>query len=460
MLFLPLSGHVAGAAEPAPPTLINGWLRDEFPDAASRWDVGVDFRVRYELKENAGTVANMDFARNLDNDNQIWLTRTKFHLGWKPLDWLHLFTQARHSTADVDQPTPNPEADSLDLHQAWLLLGAPKVFPLSLKVGRQEMLYGDERFIGIADWNNIGRVFDAAKVRFEQEGWWVDAFAGRQVLPEDDHFNEANHYDWFSGLYASSTGLVPWQDSEAFFLARNVGAGSPNAIAPGLGGPGPRDIYTPGVRVKSHPGKLRGWDYRAELAGQFGSIQSGAGRLDHRALAADGQAGFTFTNLWATPRVGAGYTYGSGDSNPTDGKSGTFDLLFGTNHRLYGNMDITGLRNLHSPSLQFALQPAKTFSLRVEALAFWLAEHNDFLYPESGRGRSGNGYGIKPGNDSFVGAEVDVLASWRPKPFAEVQLGYGHFFPGTYIRQSVNSVAANGGVVDADWFYAALRLRF
>lgn len=448
------------AAEPKNAGVINDWLRRQVPETAPAFDLGVDLRGRFETKQNAGTVANRDFARNLDNDNDVWLARTRVHLGWKPTGWFQAFAQGRDSRAEFDQPPPNPERDTFDLHQAWVQVGDAAQFPLTLKAGRQEMLYGDERFLGMADWNNIGRVFDAAKLRFERPGGWVDAFAGRQVLPVDGEFNVANDYDWFSGVYAGSAKLLPWQDTEAFFLARNVGAGSPNAAGPGLGGPGPRDVYTPGVRVKSRPGRLGPWDYSAEVAGQFGSIAAAGRRLTHAALAADAQGGFTFTNAWAAPRVGLGYTHGSGDDDPADDRSGTFDLLFGTNHRLYGNMDIAGLRNLHTPSLSLALKPARALTLRIEALAFWMAEGNDFFYPESGRGRSGNGYGINPAFDPFVGAELDVLATWRPRPWADVQAGYGHFFAGDYVRQSVNSVPANGGVVDADWFYASVRLRF
>ena len=62
------------------------------------------------------------------------------------------------------------------MHQAYLVLGNAKQFPISAKVGRQELSYGDERLVGAFDWNNIGRVFDAAKLRYENDTLWVDAF--------------------------------------------------------------------------------------------------------------------------------------------------------------------------------------------------------------------------------------------------------------------------------------------
>ena len=60
-----------------------------------------------------------------------------------------------------------PESDTIDLRQAFVTLGNQKEFPLSLKAGRQELIYGEERLIGTAPWNNITRVFDAAKLRWQ-----------------------------------------------------------------------------------------------------------------------------------------------------------------------------------------------------------------------------------------------------------------------------------------------------
>src|SRR5262249_35834376 len=148
-------------------------------------------------------------------------------------------------------------ADVFDLHQAFVKLGNANEFPLTAKIGRQELIYGDERLIGASDWNNLLRVFDAAKLRYEVEKLWVELFTGRVVLPDNHHFNEVNNYDWFSGLYASTL-LIPKQTTEMHFLSRNVSAGSIRQITTTTptGGPTSRDIYTLGLRFKSLPGQF------------------------------------------------------------------------------------------------------------------------------------------------------------------------------------------------------------
>src|SRR5439155_159608 len=155
------------------------------------------------------------------------------------------------------------------------------LFPLIAKIGRQELSYGDERLIGASDWTNVRRTFDAAKLRYEVEGFWVDAFVSHPVILWNDHFNESDGQDWFSGIYASTTKLVPWQESEFYFLARNTGTGSPQFYGPPPDPQGatPRDIYTVGVHFKSLPGKLGGWDYNLEAAGQFGRYKETAPRV-------------------------------------------------------------------------------------------------------------------------------------------------------------------------------------
>lgn len=455
---LPAATSEIAARKPNAPSagLVNDWLREQSP-AASDWDVGGQFRVRYESKINAGSFPNRDFLEGLDNSNDYFLFRTKVHLGWSPANWLTIFSQGRdaHSTGDE---RPISEEDAFDLHQAYVQLGDPHHFPLTLKVGRQELLYGDERYIGVADWSNFGRSFDAAKLRFEQGAFWLDAFSGRQVIPHDGHFNQSNDYDWFSGLYGSSRALVPWQDTELFFLARNVGTGSPTAVTPTLGGPGPRDIYTAGTRWKSVPEKLGPWDYVFEAVGQFGSINQGGTRLDHQAFAVNATGGYTLKKTFGSPRFHVGYDFATGDSDPADDHNETFEMLFGTNHRLYGVMDLFSMRNMHIPRLGASFKPAKDLTVSLDWLGFWMADTADFLYPEAGGGRNQNGYGRHPGFDSYVGNEIELQANWQVAPWGQVQAGYGHFFAGDYVRDS----AASGGfdTEDADWIYLQVRFSF
>ena len=442
--------------------LLDTWLRQQSP-AFDNWDIGGQLRIRYEAKDNAGPYPSSDFiASGQVTSNDYFTERLRLHAGYAPSPWLKAYVEGRYSFSEQDVRVPSPDSDRADLHQAYIEIGDLEQFPLVVKLGRQELAYGDQHFVGNGDWSNVARSFDAAKLRYDNGYLWIDAFVGRVVVPYDNHFNQSNDYDNFSGLYGSTSKLLPWQETQLYFLARNVQSKAPNATAPGVPGSPTtaRDIYTIGTRWASLPDKPGGWDYSLEAALQFGSIVQSNVRHDQQAYAVFASGGYTFKDTCWTPRLGLGYDFGSGDSNSKDGKSQTFENLFGTIHRYYGAMDLFCERNMRVPRLSASIKPTKQLTLSTEYLLFWLANTNDSLYPESGSGRKGNGYGIHPGFNSMVGSEIDLVATYSVNPACELQLGYGHFFTGDYIRQSVGSVAANGGTTDANWFYLQTRVNF
>jgi hypothetical protein len=476
------SAQYAPPPPPQPfPGFLNEYLRQDDPYMA-RWDFGGSLRLRYEFKDGfgiAGTPGSADFRdHGADVSNSYLLSRLRVRAGYTDKWWGALVEGRSSLAADDDRfastgPVPKeghgPESDTIDLHQAYITVGNHKEFPLSLKVGRQELIYGEERIIGAYGWNNIGRVFDAAKLRWQNEWFWIDMFSSRVVIPEDDRFNVANDYDWFSGFYASST-QIPKHTVDFYFLSRNA---SPQAAtaepSPQAPQPSARDIYTLGVRFKSLPGQLGSWDYTLDLIGQLGNYRdtrAGAptSRLDHEAYAVVAQGGYTFTNFWATPRLGLEYAHGSGDDNPTDGQHGTFENLFPTNHKFYGYMDFFSLQNVHDIRGIFQLKPHPQVSVALEGHLFWLADTSDSFYTAAGTPRggagptAGTGYGVNPNYSNFVGSELDVIAGWAVTRFAQLEAGYGHFFHGDYIEQSLS--APTHGSRDADWLYVQLNFTF
>src|ERR1051325_9094349 len=312
-IVLAALNHVYGQYTPPPPPLpfqgfINEALRKDDP-YMNKWDFGGSVRVRYEAKEGfaiAGVPGSIDFRdHGADVNNEYFLERIRYRIGYTEKWWSALiegrssFVQSDERFAYFANPLPpstvnrkgeGPESDTVDLHQAYVTIGNHKEFPLSLKVGRQELSYGEERLVGAFAWNNIGRVFDAAKVRWQNAWFGADFFTSRVVIPEDGHFNVANDYDLFSGVYATST-KVPKNTLDAYLLARNASIKAPFAEpSPQFPQPGARDIYTVGGRLKSKPGEFGNWDYSLEGAYQFGDFRdtrSGAPthRLDHDAFA-------------------------------------------------------------------------------------------------------------------------------------------------------------------------------
>ncbi|MDB6124684.1 MAG: hypothetical protein JWQ71_3677 [Pedosphaera sp.] len=456
------------------PGLLNDWLRDQ-STVLQPWDLGGQLRARLEHKEYFATPSQpgaVDFRKTGGNaDNTYLLLREKIHLGYFQ-DWFGAYVEARDSSSTGDERNPNLESDTFDLHQAFLRLCNPSKFPLVAKVGRQELIYGDERLIGPSDWNNIGRVFDAAKLRYEIPGFWVDAFVSRVVIPDDNNFNVSNEYDTFSGIYGSTSVLIPKQETQLYFLARNTENGSPNlqtgALVPL---PSPRDIYTVGFRMKSLPKQLHGWDYTAEAAFQFGRFGTVSGTapkaivgksLHQEAYAIHLDGGYTWEHAFGTPRLAVEYNYASGDSNPKDGTHSTFDTLFPSTHKFSGIMDLFSWQNMQDVGLFASIKPLPKLTLITSYRAFWLADTADAFYQGNGTPRTGgttgghNGYALNPNYGSYVGSEVDLLANYAIMPYASAEAAFGHFFGGDYVRQSLSKF----GSADANYIYLQTNLKF
>ncbi len=463
--WLTLSAQpVAPPAAPKPTAgagLVNDWLRDQ-NDAFSHWDIGGQARARFEYRDGFGILGqpgSVDFLKSgADTENSYLLLREKVHVGYAPADWLGGFVEARDSSSHGDERNPNVEADTFDLHQGYVTLGGGKAFPVQAKVGRQELSYGDERLVGAFDWNNLGRVFDAGKLHYQADKFWVDAFSGHLVLPDDDTWNSPNDEEWFSGIYASSK-CVPIQTTDAYFLARNANRDSTRATASSApaGGATARDIYTLGLRAKSLPGQLKGWDYSFEAAGQAGNFAptADAERQDHLACAAHLGGGYTWEQTVGTPRLGVEYNFASGDNDPNDDEHGTFDNLFPTNHKFYGYMDMVAWQNIHNIRLTGSLKPLKKLSLSLDYHLFWLADTEDQFYQASGSRRAAP-YGVNPGAGSYVGSEIDLVGTYTFTKWAGAQVGYGHFFRGDYVKDTLSAV----GSQDADFVYAQVLLNF
>ena len=403
-------------------------------------------RLRFEAREN-----NFDFNDSVDSltDDSWLLQRIRFGALFAPVPWLKFYAQGQDvreyfsDRPDIPGVLGAEGNDEADLRQGWIEFGnARSSLPLTLKVGRQPLSYGDERLIGAFDWNNFSRVFDAAKLSYTGSNWSLDAFGASLVNVEADAFNQSDlsngsgRDQFFGGLYFSTKALeFQSTDLYALYLGESYPAGD-------------SDFVTFGSRIKSTPGKLNGFDYDFEGALQFGDVKG----KDLSAGAVHAGTGYTFVKAPWKPRLGIEYNYATGDSTPGDGDTDTFQNLFPTNHKFYGYADFFAWQNIHNPALQLKLTPAKTLTLQADYHLFWLAETADGWYRANGVTK------VRPpapgqSADSFVGSEIDFTATWKPTKNLGFQAGYSHFFSGDYAK-------ASGPSDDADFVYTQMTISF
>ena len=432
----------------------------------------IEERLRWEVRDNT---KDFDKSVNDPRDDGWVYSRLRVGLTIKPSPWIRIYAQTQDSrewfATRGNTPGINGSegGDYFDLRQACVEIGNLKEFPLSLTVGRQALDYGDRRLVGYSRFSNLGLSFDGVKLRFQNDKFWVAAFAVRPVQIRKNEFNDSDSADNFFGIYGG-TDILGFQTTELYFLWRDKADAQPDLDPTNKTNPdgtyrGPAQrIATLGTRWKSKEKALNGFDYTAEFAYQFGDLWTGdksTKRLNHHAFATAIIAGYTWEDFAWKPRLGIEYDYATGDKNSEDGSSQSFQNLFGANHQYYGLIDVFDWRNMHDARLSFSVKPHKDVEITLDYHAFWLAETTDYLFA----GNTGNSIlrTVTPGKkgkdvrtigaSNFAGHEIDFTTNWKVNRHLSFLVGYSHFFAGDYLRET-------GAHSDADFGYVQTTLSF
>jgi hypothetical protein len=301
------------------------------------------------------------------------------------------------------------------------------------------------------------------KLTYKAPAWQVDAFASTVVVPHVEGYNQSDLFNGneterdqvFSGIYFSTIALdIQTTDVYAFHLHEDQTVTS-------------TDFLTLGFRVKSKPGvfahqepsglskdgktalppappKPIGFDYDAEFAFQTGEVRD----LDLTSFAVHAGIGYTFDTSWL-PRLGLVYNYASGDSDPFDSEIETFQNLFPTNHKFYGQMDLFAWQNMHDIEVSFKFSPVKKVNVKAEYHAFWLANTHDVWYRANGvtpvRPLTAAAFNAS----NYAGSEVDLTVTYLATKWLALEAGYSHFFAGDYLADTGPSDDPDFGYVQA-----------
>lgn len=388
-------------------------LNDDLPS----WiDFGGEFRFRFEGRQGLGYLAG--------NHDAYGLFRLRLNVDLTPTPWLEVFVQGQDSRAPGIRPASANGVfrDPADLRQAWVRIGGPEAGPVSLTVGRQLLLFGDQRLVGPLDWTNTARTWDAVRLEVRPvSGMRFDVFSSSVVRNdpglEIDRSPEGNN---LHGVYGSIGQVLPEATIEPFVMWRT------NPRVTGENGvPGDLDRYSAGARVA---GRLPdGFDYAGTLVEQWGSFAGG----DIRARAWSALVGRTF-QVPMSPRVFVEYNFASGDEDSSDGEIGWFDDIYPTAHLYYGYNDLIGWRNIRNLRIGATAQTFPRLRFAVDYHAFWLADAHDDLYNAAGAVTV-----VSPAAgaaETRVGDEIDVTVSSPLTSTITVGGGIGHLFAGPYLE--------------------------
>ena len=426
--------------------------------------IGGEARFRYEGRNNT------NFNSNLGNES-AGSHRVRVNVGYDITPDVSFFAQIQDAhnwggelsgTSGIATVSSNGVfgGTGLDLHQGYVLVKNAGVQGLSVKIGRQEIFFGDHRLFGNFNWSQVGNSFNAVRLTHSMPIADVDLFWARIIDTEAAAAAVTGAGVYFPtattkgttdqniyGLYVTLKPIPSWTIEPYYFLLKDDRApGTTTFITPQASA---QTRSTVGGRIN---GKAGGLDATAELAWQFGSMSSGAGapgdNLHINAEAAAFRAGYTFEPVPMRPRVGIEVTYASGSgcvnsgTCAAQGKFNTFDNLYPTNHFKFGAMDLGSWRNMVTYQGVFDVKPDAVSKLQVNFVIMRLANHHDNWY------RAGQvAYGVTgPGNTaSSIGRELDIHY-WRTfKEKFKAEIGVGHFWAGDYMRPSNLNNINNAG---------------
>lgn len=319
----------------------------------------------------------------------------------------------------------------LDVYQAYAELGLmPDIVDqpsLVFRVGRQELVLEGRHLFSENDWLNTGQTFDLARAIWRPEGFQVDAFTGWPVKFDRDNLKLPNTPENLAGVNLKALG-VPFKQSIEGLLVYTWN--NKDAFSGERGGMDDEKLWTLSGRAAGR--FFRRWDYEAVASLQAG--QSGGDEV--RAWSGFANVGYTFKlDYFRTLRVAAQYSEDSGDKNPHDGTSQTFDPLFGDRFIFHSKLLAIGGKNLDDLAARLTAKVWKGGMIEMDYHFFWLNQARDALYEASGddnrrvlTGRAGRS----------LAQEMDLQVTHSFNSNLSISSGLFLLEPGHYFKRTNN----------------------
>ena len=392
---------------------------------------GGQARYRYDYFNNTA------FGAGVQDETGFHLIRLLAHVDAHFGPDFRAFVQVNSGLEFDRSGGPRPgDADDFDFQQAFADFTLPiqQAGSVTLRVGRQELIYGAQRLVSPNDWGNVRRTFEGAKISLSLPNDTLDLFWVRPVIVEKTRLNSGDDHSSFAGIYnvTAFPDVLPKANAEldSYLLLLNQWRSSSNAVD--------ADTFTLGLRPHANPVP---WDFDLEANWQFGS-------RDSRGICAwsfAAEAGYTFTNVRFTPRASLGVDVASGSADPAH----RFNQLFPPQYLHLGHMYLFGRENIIDLHPGLTLNLTDDLTLTAAEHMFWRQNTGDAAYDL-------NGHVVRAADGShaaWIGNEFDITLFWQINRHLSAYTGYAHFFTGSFLEQT-------GAHADQDFFYASMTFTF
>jgi hypothetical protein len=325
------------------------------------------------------------------------------------------------------QVAPN-EGNNTMFNEAW----AEYEFldDLSFKLGRQDLVYDDDRILGSLDWHQAGRWHDLVLLKYEPLNHMLHAGLaysqdGENILNNFYSAPGGNYktmqFIWYQYLISESYKF------SALFLNTGFQVQSDSTMA---------YMQTAGGNLYKTGGPLT-------FTGTF-YFQTGKNQIGRKvdAWMASFYGGYRINSNWMV-HAGTDYLTGNDMNESTTGETKEFVPLYGTNHKFYGLMDYfyTGVPHnqvgLWDKYAGFSWIPSGDFSLKLTGHFF---DTGGMVYAEQEM-------------SSYLGTEFDLTYNWNISRWIKLIGGYSHMFP----TESMEIVKGRGNhTLTHDWIWTML----
>lgn len=355
--------------------------------------------------------------------------------------------------------TTTQDNNALMLHEAWAEIDLTdttnKKVKLALKIGRQELVYDDQRLLGNLDWLQQARRHDAAVFKLDVKNFIIHsgfAFNQNKEAASGTKYNSTP-----PGNYAASTnGGAMYKSMQYAYVGYKLKSGTLSWLFladqfsryhTDIVNNVPSKIIDDGVWNRMTTGfyllnNFKRTSVTASAYYQAGKTSSGtdiSGAL---------LSGAAFYNVSKIIIAGAGVDYTTGGMKGSTSKA--FDPLYGTPHKFWGNMDYYyaangfGNKGLTDYYIKIKLKPFASLVINADVHQFMSASD---VYDASNNKLSRN-----------FGNEIDVTANYALTKIISFEGGYSHYISTTSLVSPAVKNVSNAQQHN-NWAYLSLNVK-
>ena len=427
MLFLLAIGMIARANPIVENDSIVKERKNKLDEKPTSIVISGELKQRFEIRNGYRTLVPDDTSPSFFINNRVRLN----------FDFKSKYVDAYISVQDAriwGEYGGTNRKGSINLFEGYAVV--PIVKGLSTKIGRQRIMYDNQRLFAQNDWRVWARAHDAARLSYKSEKSEVEGIIAFNQLSETN----------FGTSYISETG-EDYKLLNIFWFKQNFKNGFTLSLIHAGDG---FEAITPDKKLKmryTDGGRIE-WQKKKWYLTTAGYIQYGKTTADKKILSWYLQPEIKFTGLKNTTfRLGAEILSGQNVADNDTAKFNSFVPLYGVAHRFNGYMD------------QFTRFPADTKNGGLIDPYFYvdyklnekIGFSSNFHYFASAQNLVKSGESL----NKTLGFEHDILFNYNPHKIIGLEIGYSYLLPTESLEYIKNTTTNKFN----QWAYVQLTIK-